>query len=57
MTDSFSPKVLADIKSTEKVKKKSKKTKLKKNEKYISKVVDGVKHMILNPDYMYKHTN
>ena len=33
------------------------KPKAKKNQKYISKMVNGEKHMVMNPNYVYPHGN
>lgn len=51
----FSPNEVAKQKAPEKEAKKKKST--KKTQKYITKVVNGEKHMILNPDYTFKHND
>jgi hypothetical protein len=51
----FSPQELAKKGKTETEKKK--KTGTRKNQKYITKMVNGEKHMILNPDYIFKHND
>lgn len=50
--EKFSPAELLN-QSKQKIEKK----RSKKSGKYITKVVNGEKIMILNPDYTFKHTN
>jgi len=55
--ENFSPKELSNQRKKTEDKKAKKIKKTKKNQKYITKIVNGEKHMILNPDYTFKHTD
>jgi len=54
MEERFSQNEIVKQKAPEVEKKKAKNN---KNQKYITKMVRGEKHMVLNPDYNFKHVN
>lgn len=51
----FSPSEVAKQKAPEQETKKKKS--VKRTQKYITKIVNGEKHMVLNPNYTFKHND